>query len=169
MKSETIAAWVIGGSIAAFAVIGLSVWATLNAQGFCWKEGRFLSKHEIFRNLIQSSEYIGHDVRPFTARYRSGREDIKRTIPYEDIDQFFRVNSDCCEFASSIHFADLTYFEPPWYFVFSGKAWKLVSVKYQVFIETTSGDADSFDMLSGNWSDTCGHRVQIPREFVLIE
>ncbi len=161
---RTLAA-VTGVALAAFVF-----WGTMNTTGFCWREGRYLSDDQRFRNSIKSF-YLGPGyVQIGDVERKSGDENIKRLLSYDDVTEFLRINPDCC----TRGVGDLDRYQrmghggvkkPPFLYQFLGFSWSVFAIRNKQFYIDKLG-AKKFVTFEGeDWMNACGDRVQPPRNY----
>jgi hypothetical protein len=75
---------------------------TLNYVGYCFEEERYLSREEVIQIAINKvfESYYSPDVRRYEVK--DGKTILvqpnKNHIYYESVDEFLKINPDCCEF-----------------------------------------------------------------------
>lgn len=152
------------------ACVGVLIWGTGNASGFCWSEARFQSDDELVQNAVASSylDYGYLNKNDVANRTGVGKNEILKLVPYDNVRQFLNLNPDCCMLYRS---RDETYqsridsggvHHPRFHHRFFDIAWSKIAVRRKVFFVTTAGE-DKL-ILDGNesWIDACGIVVETP-------
>jgi hypothetical protein len=79
----------------AIVVLGLIAWPGLAYFGFCYSKGRFLSEREKIDAAIRDALYS------YPPPLTSLRGAPKDSIPYASVEEFRRINPDCCRLSNS--------------------------------------------------------------------
>jgi hypothetical protein len=107
----------------------------MNTAGFCFRKFRFVPYGEmvdvVVRDVIDhySATVYTRQVREIVGenRYRIRWERPMETIPYRNVEEFHRINPDCCKF--SVVGKKLA---PGIQDTYSGRIWGFIRVRYQV-------------------------------------
>ena len=143
------------------AILGYPVWwATMNYRGYCINESRYLSRDEIIRSAVHSVLQIYPPVIGFTKVITKDGKELKvgvrerpeNHIKYDSIDQFMRLNKDCCQIVE----ATPDGYERSFGKRISGDHLAIVLIKYDVFYIDYEGDERAVEVSTGRSITNCG-------------
>jgi hypothetical protein len=140
----------------ALPIAGIASVLALNYSGFCVSEFRYLSDDEKIRNVV-SGLAKGGVSRVFAER---GGKTVEvgtiTTLPYENIEQFFAANPDCCQVGPIVREG---YYEPTPARRLTGIVSDIVAVRYLRRTVDAGGAVSTENVLVQFSMSACGRVV----------
>ncbi len=153
--------------------VALALWGAINMSGFCWSEGRHLSDDEIFHRVIKT-EYLESEFLSLSVIQRkSGEQNIQKHIKYKSLEEFLKLNPDCCAFYNGFSLGNKRVDSgshkrlPSFYHRFFGIAWRAIAVRYKVFYLNHEGIKKFVSYGFTSWTNSCGVHVHAPLKYIV--
>jgi hypothetical protein len=145
-------------SVGAFAVLtAIAAYLTLSYNGFCWEDGGFLSQEE---KKIYAMGYILEHYPPvlgFHGNVGNGERSFykrpDKPIRYRSIEEFFRINPNCCSVVEKGYKG----FEPSVASKLTGSISSFVKVDFKVRYLDDKGKISSKQHTMYLAISNCGH------------
>jgi hypothetical protein len=153
-------------SVAGLLALGLTIPASLNATGFCWKERRYLSDEQLIhafadnkaKNLRLPSSRLEAIIASNTDE---ANPTVSAVVEYKSGDDFLAANPNFCIVGRDVEGVNEPLLNPGWRPRLWGYAHNIVTSTFSIMYFDDSGTEKRFSTKTNDWVDACG-RIKSP-------